>query len=277
MNGVALASPSGEARVLHTREEKVRISSDERPGLDRHAQRRSIARFATLAHSYYPSPGALCATPCNISSTIPGVTWNPIPVHESMVNARCVTDCKGRRGPLCTMGKRWASAPVRRGWCRDARAGAYRSPLRRVNRNPALTQQRGMLATPSPALLRSRGRPSPLHTTDGKSSALPADPSERGGPPPLLGLSPGLCGLGRTVAYFVHRTVMRGGFVDGQISRVVAMEQWNRAFVGGRGPGLGYLKLTGKPPPSPLVVGHCVTVTSFAAGSGSSPPAEASA
>ena len=27
-------------------------------------------------------------------------------------------------------------------------------------------------------------------------SALPAGPSERGGPPPLLGLSPGLCGLG---------------------------------------------------------------------------------
>jgi hypothetical protein len=27
-----------------------------------------------------------------------------------------------------------------------------------------------------------------------KSSALPVGPTERGGPPPLLGLSPGLCG-----------------------------------------------------------------------------------
>ncbi|MFI5339757.1 MAG: integrase core domain-containing protein [Candidatus Methylomirabilales bacterium] len=29
-----------------------------------------------------------------------------------------------------------------------------------------------------------------------------------GGPPPLLGLSPGLCGPGGTVAYFTHRTAI---------------------------------------------------------------------
>ena len=65
------------------------------------------------------------------------------------------------------------------------------------------------MATPFPALLRSRGRPSPLHRTRGKGSALPTDPTERGGPPPLVGLSPGLCGPGGTVAYFTHRTVRR--------------------------------------------------------------------
>jgi hypothetical protein len=70
------------------------------------------------------------------------------------------------------------------------------------------------MATPFPALLRSRGRPSPLHRTRGKGSALPTHPrlrrgypTERGGPPPLLGLSPGLCGRRRTVTYFTHRTV----------------------------------------------------------------------
>jgi hypothetical protein len=47
-----------------------------------------------------------------------------------------------------------------------------------------------------PALLRSWGRPSPLHAVDRKGSVLPPTPSERGGPPPLLGLSPGLCGSG---------------------------------------------------------------------------------
>jgi len=31
-------------------------------------------------------------------------------------------------------------------------------------------------------------------------SALPAGPTERDGPPPLIGLSPGLCGLGSGVA-----------------------------------------------------------------------------
>ena len=31
----------------------------------------------------------------------------------------------------------WATGPARRRWCREARAGAYRSPLRRVNRNPS--------------------------------------------------------------------------------------------------------------------------------------------
>jgi hypothetical protein len=34
-----------------------------------------------------------------------------------------------------------------------------------------------------------RSRETPLY-----GSALAADPTERGGPPPLLGLSPGLCG-----------------------------------------------------------------------------------
>ena len=69
------------------------------------------------------------------------------------------------------------------------------------------TTQRGIMAAPFPALLRSRGRPSPLHRSRGKGSALPRDPTERGGPPPLVGLSPGLCGPGGTVAYFTHRTV----------------------------------------------------------------------
>jgi len=50
-----------------------------------------------------------------------------------------------------------------------------------------------------------------LHRTRGKGSALPTDPTERGGPPPLVGLSPGLCGPGGTVAYFTHRTVSRDG------------------------------------------------------------------
>jgi hypothetical protein len=78
----------------------------------------------------------------------------------------------------------------------------------------SLTTQRGIMATPFPALLRSRGRPSPLHRARGKGSALPTHPrlrrgypTERGGPPPLVGLSPGLCGPGGTVAYFTHRTV----------------------------------------------------------------------
>jgi hypothetical protein len=61
--------------------------------------------------------------------------------------------------------------------------------------------------THTSALLRSRGRPSPLHRTRLKGSALPADPTERGGPPPLLGLSPGLCGPTRSVVYFTNRTV----------------------------------------------------------------------
>ncbi len=63
--------------------------------------------------------------------------------------------------------------------------------------------------THSLALLRSRGRPSPLHNAPRKRSALPAGPTERGGPPPLLGLSPGLCGPSRTVANFTDRTVPR--------------------------------------------------------------------
>ena len=76
------------------------------------------------------------------------------------------------------------------------------------------TQQRGILATHWLALLRSRGRPSHSHKARRKCSALPAHPllrrgypTERGGPPPLLGLSPGLCGPGQTVAYLMHRTV----------------------------------------------------------------------
>ena len=48
----------------------------------------------------------------------------------------------------------------------------------------------------APGLLRSWGRLSPLHTAERKGSALPPSPTERGGPPPLLGLSPGLCGSG---------------------------------------------------------------------------------
>jgi hypothetical protein len=80
----------------------------------------------------------------------------------------------------------------------------------------AFTTQRGILATHWLALLRSRGRPSLLHRTRGKGSALPPHPSrgtrdgyptERGGPPTLVGLSPGLCGPGGTVAYITHRTV----------------------------------------------------------------------
>ncbi len=39
-----------------------------------------------------------------------------------------------------------------------------------------------------------------------KFSALPTYPSERGGPPPLLVLSPGLCGPRRSVACGTHRT-----------------------------------------------------------------------
>jgi hypothetical protein len=53
-----------------------------------------------------------------------------------------------------------------------------------------------------------------LHRTRGKGSALPTDPPERGGPPPLLGLSPGLCGPGGTIAHFTYRTVsllIKGG------------------------------------------------------------------
>jgi hypothetical protein len=68
-------------------------------------------------------------------------------------------------------------------WCHPTRASS-------------LTTQRGIMATPIPALLRSRGRPSPLQRARRKGSALPTDPTERGGPPPLLGLSPGLCGPG---------------------------------------------------------------------------------
>ena len=69
------------------------------------------------------------------------------------------------------------------------------------------TTQRGIMATPPAALLRSWGRPSLLHTAQRKGSALPMDPTERGGPPPLVGLSPELCGLGWSIANFTHRTV----------------------------------------------------------------------
>jgi len=37
--------------------------------------------------------------------------------------------------------------------------------------------------------------------------ALPLGPTVRGGPPPLIGLSPGPCGLGWTVTYILHRTI----------------------------------------------------------------------
>jgi hypothetical protein len=63
------------------------------------------------------------------------------------------------------------------------------------------------MATPPAALLRSWGRPSRLHPMGRKRSALPPDPSERGGPPPLVGLSPGLCGSVCCLAYFTYRTV----------------------------------------------------------------------
>jgi hypothetical protein len=62
------------------------------------------------------------------------------------------------------------------------------------------------MATPPAALFRSWGRPSLLHGKHRKGSVLPTDPTERGGPPPLVGLSPGLCGPGWRVAYFTHRT-----------------------------------------------------------------------
>jgi len=56
--------------------------------------------------------------------------------------------------------------------------------LPRVHRVVSLlTTQPGLMATPFPALLRSRGRPSPLHRSHGKGSALPMDPSGRDGPP----------------------------------------------------------------------------------------------
>jgi hypothetical protein len=109
---------------------------------------------------------------------------------------------------------------------RSGRAAPLAAPLARCilgrtvgrrARPPArgdVTTQRGIMATPFPALLRSRGRPSPLHRARGKGSALPTHPrlrrgypTERGGPPPLVGLSPGLCGPGGTVAYITHRTV----------------------------------------------------------------------
>ena len=77
-------------------------------------------------------------------------------------------------------------------------------------RSWCLTTQRGIMATPPAALLRSWGRPSLLHSMRRKRSALPTGPSERGGPPPLVGLSPGLCASVWHVAYFTHRTVRIG-------------------------------------------------------------------
>ncbi len=76
-----------------------------------------------------------------------------------------------------------------------------------------------ILATRWLVLLRSRGRRSYSHKARRNCSALPAQPrlhrgypTERGGPPPVLGLSPGLCGPGRTVAYLMHRTgILRVG------------------------------------------------------------------
>src|SRR5512136_3459949 len=44
---------------------------------------------------------------------------------------------------------------------------------------------------------------------------LPTDPTERGGPPPLVGLSPGLCGSVWRVAYFTHRTIGGTGGAGG--------------------------------------------------------------
>jgi len=56
------------------------------------------------------------------------------------------------------------------------------------------------------ALLRSWGRPSPLHENGCKGSALPLAPTERAGRRPSQVL-PGLCGPEVTVAYFTHRIV----------------------------------------------------------------------
>jgi hypothetical protein len=71
----------------------------------------------------------------------------------------------------------------------------------------ALTTPRGIMATLPAALLRSWGRPSPLHPTFRKGSALPPDPYREGRAAAPLGLSPGLCGPDWRVAYFSPRTV----------------------------------------------------------------------
>ena len=68
---------------------------------------------------------------------------------------------------------------------------APRDPFPHTSGLRAVTTQRGIMATLFPAHPRLwRGYP-----------------SERGGPPPLVGLSPGLCGPGGTAAYLSHRTV----------------------------------------------------------------------
>ena len=106
----------------------------------------------------------------------------------------------------CSPGSRSLPAAPTGHWRSDASDSEPRNPVM-AHVLASHTQQRGIVATGSPALLRSRGRPSHLHNTWRKCSALPAGPTERGGPPPLLGLSPGLCGPGGTAAYLTHRTV----------------------------------------------------------------------
>lgn len=77
-----------------------------------------------------------------------------------------------------------------------------------------LTTQRGKMATSSPRCFfrgegprpctrrTARARPSPRHPRLRRGY-----PTSRGEPPPLVGLSPGLCGSDWSVAYFPHRTV----------------------------------------------------------------------
>ena len=60
--------------------------------------------------------------------------------------------------------------------------------------------------------------------------------TERGGPPPLLGLSPGLCGPGGTVAYFTHRTVNREQVLEMEVlnlnEEVATLGKRLRCFIG---------------------------------------------
>jgi hypothetical protein len=124
--------------------------------------------------------------------------------------------------PRCVMPKRSPVPAMTKNADPQSRIGVRCTPdsFQTFRRSPpvpskgTLTQQRARLATRSLALLRSRGRPSRSHKARRKCSALLAHlrlrrryPTERGGPPPLLGLSPGLCGLGRTVVCLMHRTV----------------------------------------------------------------------
>ena len=89
------------------------------------------------------------------------------------------------------------------------RPRAWQVPCPRCarSRNPADTTQRGMVATPLAALLRSWGRPSPLHENGCKGSALSPGPYRKGRAAAPLRLSSGLCGPEASVAYCMHRIV----------------------------------------------------------------------